>query len=320
MTDARKRKLDKVRGSADGDAPGTTTVSSKASTVLTVNLQEMHEIVRLFTSSPPGCVDWAMIATNVTGGRISPGDVEFMANEFLPHVHYRPSLGLIVMERQSKIPSDYQKHRQTMKRMKQGLAPMVEKLKSEFDTVDTAMATDHMDHSDQPTGSPESPDTSALITPEASPAKPAPGGRRADINSYVSSMPRDLVEELRARAATAMARFEKGDVPIYAMRTAPTASLDGEAGTLTATGRIRKRYETKAMRLAKQAAEEAAGDKEVKIEQAAAPVRQVMGPLSATTTTAFTPPPFFHQAARQFIRSGSGGSAAGSADDNTAAE
>ena len=100
--------------------------------LIVLTLKEMHEIVRMFTSSPPGCVDWTLISSQVTNARISPLDIEYVANEFIPHIHYRPSIGMVVMERNSKGHSDYQRHRQTVKRMKQGLPYMLEKFKRDM--------------------------------------------------------------------------------------------------------------------------------------------------------------------------------------------
>ena len=92
-------------------------------------------------------------------------------------------------------------------------------------------------------------------------------------------------ESLRKRALLAISRFEKGHVPAYALRQAPVASIDAEAGSLVSTGRLRKRYETKAMRLAKQAVE-------------ATGILKSEG----SPQLEFSAPPFFHATARQFAK------------------
>ena len=262
--------------------------ASRPNPLIIMSLKEMHETIRLFTSSPPGCVDWEMIAQSSTGGRIPAADVEYAANEFLPNVHYRPSVGMVVMERQSRIPTEYQKHRQTMKRMRQGLGQLISELKKRI-------SSDSIDFAVKPEEEP------MLITPEMSPDEvvdeetpnpvlPSKPTRKTnatpDLASYVSWLPAHVVEELRQRAAVAITRLQQGHVPTYALRAAPVAQVDAEGGSLTATGRVRKRYETKAMRLAKEAA---------------------MPPVVQATPSPPLPqyeaPPFFMATARQFTKS-----------------
>jgi hypothetical protein len=260
----------------------------------------MHEIVRLFTSSPVGCVDWGMIAGNVTGGRLSLQDVEYVANEFLPHVHYRPSLGLIIMERHSKLPTEYQKHRQTMKRMRQGLPVMLKKARSIFNghneqtfkqEPDVDMAEDPGENTVTPLSTPDSPSG----TPTDSDVK-----KLVNVDNYQYKIPPDVLDELNRRCDKAIDRFQRGEIPVYALRNAPVASIESESGNLTATGRIRKRYETKAMRLAREAAGTAAPVTKVKSESST-----LSCPTPAVSASPFAPPPFFLQTARQFARSAS---------------
>lgn len=301
--EVKKRKYERVNSNTEPDP----SVSAKASAFITLSLQEMHEIVRLFTSSPPGCVDWGKIAEEVTNGRLSMQDVEYVANEFLPHVHYRPSLGMILMERHSKFPSEYQKHKLTMKRMKQGIVALILKLKAILgkDIEEPAAPTIEGEIS-----TPLDVDMKPAITPLSTPdeemgesANPAPSvepgtsSKRTNIENYLSSLPKEVADELQMRADKAIDRFIRGEVPVYAMRSAPLANIDAEAGNLTATGRIRKRYETKAMRLAR----EAAGMKSDQPTPQLAPVASPPG--AATGSSTFTPPPFFLQTAAQFARS-----------------
>lgn len=230
--------------------------------LIILSLREMHEVVRLFTNSPAGCVDWQMISDTATGGRVPAADVEYAANEFLPHVHYRPSIGQVVMERQSKIPSEYSKHRQTVKRMRHGLGPLLCKLKTYF-IKDVIVAED---------------------------SSPSVGVE-------------ENASELKKRASLAIARLEKGDVPLYALRQAPVARIDGEAGSLSATGRVRKRYETKAMRLAKQAVEAESLNSVVSISTTSE--KTEVKSEDPGTGQHFSVPPFFHATARQFAKSSS---------------
>ena len=163
----------------------------KPSPLLVVSLEEMQEIVRMFTSCPPGCADWNLIAKTACGNRLTAIEVEYLANEFVPHVHYRPSIGLVVMERVVK-QSEFTRHKHTLKRMRHGLPIISQHFK---DTLNGS--------TDQP------------VTDE--------------------------------RIERAIERFQNGEVPIYAIRTQTDENL-------TATGREKKRYETKAIRLAKAAA------------------------------------------------------------------
>ena len=266
----------------------------KASPLITLTLREMHEIVRLFTSSPPGCVDWAMISQTATGGRIPPSDVEYLANEFLPHVHFRPSVGLVVMERSSRGPSEYQKHRQTLKRMRQGLVPMLTRLRQELAPSDQQIvpATEKLDvHESEELNVMEDLQMQEIkeepvITPIGSPADsvadvPTPAvpistGKRT-IESFLSGLSRPVLEDLQARADKAMARLQRGEVPLLAMRA--SAATENE----TATGRVKRRYETKAMRLAKEAA-----------------TAMIDPPVVQPPLVKAEAPPFFLAAARQF--------------------
>jgi len=271
------------------------TPPARPNPLIVMSLKEMHDIIRLFTSSPPGCVDWEMISHTSTGGRVPAADVEYAANEFLPHVHYRPSVGMVVMERMSRIPTEYQKHRQTMKRMRQSLGQLVSELKRRLSSEPEVLA---------PVKAEEEP---MLITPEMSPDEvmedqgetpvpiaPVRPGRRPgpgpDLASYVSWLPPHVVEELRQRAAVAISRLEQGQVPTYALRTTTIVQADAEG--LTATGRIRKRYETKAMRLAKEAA----------MPSAAAPLAHPPV-VQQSAPPQYEAPPFFMATARQFSKS-----------------
>ena len=262
-------------------------VATKPNPLIVIPLKEMHEIVRLFTSSPAGCVDWDMISQTATGGRIPAADVEYAANEFLPHVHYRPSIGLVVMERQSKIPSEYQRHRQTMKRLRQGLGLLLGELKTRLTGVSSAVLP----------GVEIAEVTTPDITEEQLPTQAPPPRRRnpatpaVNLNTYLSSLPAHVVEELKQRSQAAMTRFEKADTPTHAMRSAVLAKVDADASSLGATGRIRKRYETKAMRLAREAAHGACNKQP-------SPTNQLS--MIKEEVSAFEPPPFFHAAVRQF--------------------
>lgn len=278
-------------------------VLNRPNPLIVIPLKDMHEIVRLFTSSPAGCVDWEMISHTATGGRIPAADVEYAANEFLPHVHYRPSIGLVVMERQSKIPSDYQKHRMTMKRMRQGLGSLIGEIKARLmgkaeaeEVVITEEPSSGVVTPEQPLESPE------LEGEEQQAPAPERARRRSNyvpvnVNTYLSSLPSHVVEELKQRAQVAISRFEKAHVPTYAMRSAPIAKVDADGGSLTATGRIRKRYETKAMRLAREAA---SGQQPTPSPTPVAPAQ-----LSLVKQETYEPPPFFLSMARQFVNKAS---------------
>ena len=226
--------------------------------LITLSLSEMHEAVRLFTSSPPGCVDWQMISDAATGGRVPAADIEYAANEFLPHVHYRPSMGMVVMERQSRIPSEYSRHRQTLKRMKNGLNSLLSKLKN----FCMQSSTDALPEED------------------------------------IGGSGQENAELVKKRAEKAISRYERGEVPVYALRQAPVAKIDGEAGSLAATGRLRKRYETKAMRLTKQAVESSSSSPQPSSSSSSLVV--VKSELGVAT---FSVPPFFHATAKQFAKS-----------------
>jgi hypothetical protein len=281
-----------------------------------MSLKEMHDLVRLFTSSPPGCVDWEMISQTATGGRIPAVDVEYAANEFLPHVHYRSNVGMVVMERHPRIPTEYQKHRQTMKRLRQGLSHLLSELKRRLGTSDPGEENIHIPPKTE--GEPMS------ITPEVSPdeimdeeeAEVAPVERQPrgrppkrstpgpDIRSYASWLPAQIAEELRQRASIAINRLQQGQIPSFALRTAHVAQVDAEGGSLNATGRVRRRYETKAMRLAKEAALPSGQQHNI----VRTPVVQVMQSTTSITPTAeststYEPPPFFMATARQFAKS-----------------
>ena len=222
---------------------------AKPNPLIVLSLKEMHEITRLFTSSPPGCADWAAIAKQTCQDRLNAGEVEYAANEFLPHVHYRSSIGKVVMERAAKAPSEFQKHKQTMKRMKQGLPLLAQKYKE--------------------------------LTGLAPPVEGEESSKKVTISNFVSQAPESLIKELRKRAEVAMDRFVKGEVPKYALRS----GMPVTDPNLTATGRIRKKYETKAIRLAKQAAEHATGNLHAPLITAV--------PKSAA-------PPFFFSTAKHF--------------------
>lgn len=250
----------------------------RPNSLITLTLREMHEIVRLFTSSPPGCVDWAMISHTATAGRLAPQDVEYVANEFLPHVHYRPSVGLVVMERSTRGPSEYQKHRLTLKRMKQGLVPMLARLSpaQPAQAVESPPAAEG-DSIITPVGSP---DDHPFDTPATASAGP-PASTKRSIDSFLSGLPGIVLEDLKRRAEMAIQRLERGEVPLLAMRA--TAAAENE----TATGRVKRRYETKAMRLAKEAA------------------TAHIDPVPKLEPTAAVVPPFFHATARLFAKSSS---------------
>ena len=224
--------------------------------LITLSLSEMHEAVRLFTSSPPGCVDWQMISDTATGGRVPAADIEYAANEFLPHVHYRPSMGMVVMERQSRIPSEYSRHRQTLKRMKNGLNSLLSKLKNFCMQTSTSNSLQEED---------------------------------------IGGLSQENAELVKKRAEKAISRYERGEVPVYALRQAPVANIDGEAGSLAATGRLRKRYETKAMRLTKQAVESSSSSPQ--------PSSSFVVVKSEPGVATFSVPPFFHATAKQFAKS-----------------
>ena len=292
-------------------------LATRPSPLITMTLQEMHEVIRLYTSSPLGCVDWQMISETSTGGRIPPADVEYAANEFLPQVHYRPSVGLVVMERQSRIPTEYQKHRQTMKRLRQGLVPLISELRTRLTSTSLTV----------PTSYPERPQDAEpmLITPEVSPdelvddqpaaveestSKPSSARRNTapapDISNYLSCLPVHVVDELRQRAVSAMNRLEQGQFPTFALRSAAVAQVDAEGGSLTATGRLRKRYETKAMRLAREAAAMTTTNTSSVSNTPVLSQVQSSRTVIVEQQPGYEPPPFYVQTARQFERSHDG--------------
>jgi hypothetical protein len=276
--------------------------------LITMSLKEMHEIIRLYTSCPSGCVDWQMISQTATGGRIPSADIEYAANEFLPHVHYRPTVGMVVMERQSKIPTEYQKHRHTMKRLRQGLVPMISELRKRLTStgpdlnIQPELKTEEEPMLITPEVSPdELLDEKLPVTVESKPNRRA--GPAQDISSYLSCLPVHVVEELRQRAATAMNRLEQGHIPTFALRTAPVAQVDADGGSLTATGRIRKRYETKAMRLAREAAMTSTTVVTSLVQNVKTPPVIVEAPPPPPQKPVYEPPPFYAAAARHFERS-----------------
>jgi hypothetical protein len=217
----------------------------------------MYDVISIFTASPTGCVDWCQISAQVTNSRIPPFDLEYAAHEFIPHIHYRPSIGMVVMEKTSRGNTDFQRYKQTLKRIKQGVPLIVRRFKEMTQTV----------------------------TPPPSPQRLNP------IDSFVSSLSPDLLADLKTKSATAIARFERGDNPTFAMAK-PMDEAEAIAMGLTATGRPKRRYETKAIRMAKEAARSAgvlpAETTQVKSEPA---------PPPAPT---FQLPPFFHQIAQHF--------------------
>ena len=231
--------------------------------LLVLTLKEMHEITRLFTSSLPGCADWASIASGVCGDRFTPAEIEHVANEFVPHIHFRPSVGMVVMERSGAKHSEFLRHRMTIKRMKQGLPILAQKFKSLTGLIPSPpISTPPI--SSPPNSSPVTPDVSSAVS--VSSARPT-------VETYLSLLSTSTRLELETKARAAIQRFIRGEVPSYALRVC--ASED-----MTATGRIKKRYETKAIRLAKQAA------------TVVTPV-----PKSAPTSA---PPAFFFSTAKHF--------------------
>ena len=158
------------------------------------------------------------------------------------------------MERSSKGSSDYQRHRQTLKRMKQGLPALIEKFKRMQTPVEDGVEVPAI---------------------------------------FKSRIPSEIFEELKKRAEIAMSRFVNGDVPTYALRASPAEPAVG-GGNLTATGRVKRRYETKAIRMAKEAAKSVGNI-----------VDTITAPATTTPvvpTAQFQMPPFFYQMAQQFTK------------------
>jgi len=320
------------------------------SSLIILTLREAHEIIRYFTTSLPGCTDWAFVASQVGNGRLSPQDMEYIANEFVPTIHYRPSIGMVVMERNQKGPaSEYHRHKLAIRRLKQGLPLMIEQfkkitgkssngeqLKREESLV--AMDTTTLNSPDLP-----SEDTSTLQTPikeendsEMASSTAPPSTSRVklvvNVSNFESVAPRDYLEELRNRARTAIERYQNGDIPMHALR--PVNENDAAAAGLTATGRVKRRYETKAIRLAKAAAASLTGQSTVSLGDIidspnlppGAPTmvfspHPMIVPVSAAPPTMVSPQPqtsfvlhsLFQQTAQQFARSR--GSSASSCDD-----
>jgi hypothetical protein len=235
--------------------------------LLMIPLGEVLEIIRLFASSTPtpSCADWSSIAAQACKGRISASDAEYIANEFIPTVHYRPSVGMVVMERSMRNHvSDYHRHKLTLRRLKQGLPLMVEKFKQVFLGQENVK--------DDATPQPATPHDIVHMESfkeelQDEPEEDVVGSRRpgrpsnrtsVTVFNFETLAPPEYLSELRSRAQTTITRYENGEVPLYALK--PVNESDAMAAGLTATGRVKRRYETKAIRLAKAAAAVAGGD------------------------------------------------------------
>lgn len=235
--------------------------------LIVLPLKEVYDIVSMYTSAPNGCVNWTQLAAQVTNCRLSPAEVEYVANEFVPQTHYRPSLGMVVMERTSKGNTDFQRHKQTLKRIKQGLPLMVKKFKELFTLAVPS------------TPPKEDAEEAADTIPNTIRAHP--------IDSFVANASADLIAELKEKADLAISRFEKGEQPTFAM-SRPLDEAEAIAMGLTATGRPKRRYETKAIRLAKEAA------------RSAGVLAESPKPKEPEPNPGFQLPPFFMQLAKHF--------------------
>jgi len=297
--------------------------------LIMIPLGDVLEIIRLYASSSPSpsCADWSSIAAQATKGRFSASDVEYIANEFIPTVHYRPSMGMVVMERSTRNQvSEFHRHKLTVRRLKQGLPLMVEKFKAIFlghepmkdDEVTPpytplpVVETPEVFHQpDQ--GIKEEPEDEISIVESQKRAPGRPSNRTmVTVSNFESIAPQDYLRELRARAHSTIQRYEDGEVPLYALK--PVNESDAVAAGLTATGRVKRRYETKAIRLAKAAAAVASGD----VMESHQP-----GNVSATPSPSSTPAAgssfalhsIFQKTAEQFARSRAASSTSSAVDD-----
>ncbi len=241
------------------------------SNLLVIPLGEVLEIIRLYACSAPtpSCADWSSIAVQACKGRISASDAEYIANEFIPTVHYRPSVGMVVMERTMRNHvSEYHRHKLTVRRLKQGLPLIVERFKTIF-LGQEPMKGDVAPQVSAPKGTCEVVQTEEMFKEEIQEENEQDvsgvgrSGRprtSVTVSNFESLAPGEYFKELRSRAQTTISRYENGEVPLYALK--PVNESDAVAAGLTATGRVKRRYETKAIRLAKAAAAVASGDVE----------------------------------------------------------
>ena len=101
-----------------------------AQTALVLTMPEVSEIVdaysRAVTCFQEGVttgVDWGSIASSVCEGKFGASDIELVATEYQSQVHFRPSLGVVVIPRaDSRGLTDYKRHKQTVRRI-QGVMP-----------------------------------------------------------------------------------------------------------------------------------------------------------------------------------------------------
>lgn len=325
----------------DSESKGSATLQSN-NNLLVISLGEVLEIIRLYASATPSpsCADWSSIAAQVCkSGRISANDAEYIANEFIPTVHYRPSIGMVVMERSSRNQaSEYHRHKLTLRRMKHGLPLIVEKfqeiilgrdpLKEEGETSMGDFSTTTIQTPDQACEQikqeeiQEEEDLESVVAPQSTSSKRAtPAGRNPNrtlvtVSNFASLAPQEYLRDLENRADATIARYETGEVPLYALK--PINESDAMAAGLTATGRVKRRYETKAIRLAKAAAAAASGETVVDIP-ADTPKSSSMstggGQDNSRIISAMPSPPsfslqsIFQKTAEQFARSRAASSA-----------
>ena len=118
-----------VQSDADDDAePGPATGSTGQ--MLVLSLEDVDEISRkyaeLVAASLTGSIDWSVLAAETCGGKLTATDAELVATEYQSHIHFRPSLGVVVMERhEARGLSDYKRHKLTVKKIKQSVPAMV---------------------------------------------------------------------------------------------------------------------------------------------------------------------------------------------------
>ena len=308
---AKRAKSEKL---VDIDAKNVST--QPTNNLIMIPLGEVLEIIRLFAASSPSpsCADWASIATQATKGRISANDAEYIANEFIPTVHYRPSMGMVVMERSMRNQvSDFHRHKLTVRRLKQGLPLMVERFKAIFLGEDGVVKPSEEVHIDtEPISTPELVNTEqdeedermSIIDSSSQKRLPGRPSNRTiiTVSNFDSLAPPEYLAELRSRAQATIQRYQQGEVPLYALK--PVNESDAVAAGLTATGRVKRRYETKAIRLAKAAAAVASGDIMETPQPAISSPETITPPVGVSSSSpSFQLHSIFQRTAEQFARS-----------------
>ena len=118
-----------VQSDADDDAEPAP-VTGSTGQMLVLSLEDVDELSRKYASmvneSQTGEIDWAVLAAETCSGKLTAADAELVATEYQSHIHFRPSLGVVVMERhETRGLSDYKRHKLTVKKLKQSVPAMV---------------------------------------------------------------------------------------------------------------------------------------------------------------------------------------------------